>query len=205
MRHQQLWRAGIGRNGILEVETRFYFQLLGLFDLSPENLNTDRYINSSCSDRELLCSTFDPYLQEKNKASGQQCHCGVTTEYCCSPLNISWTERALVHFLPAFSDCWCYYLALFSFCFYSGPFFFVIFLNIFFPSWKQLALLLWHVILECCFSIWKEAWIWKPHGCKQVLNKQNKILGLCSLAHCTKTIWERNRCVSRAQIKCRWT
>lgn len=85
------------------------------------------------------------------------------------------------------------------------PIFLCHFFNIFFPSWKQLALLLWHVILECCFSIWKEAWIWKPHGCKQVLNKQNKILGLCSLAHCTKTIWERNRCVSRAQIKCRWT
>lgn len=87
------------------METRFDFQLLGLFASSPENLNADRNIRSSRSDRELPCSTLDPYIQDKNKASGLQCRCGVTIEYCCSPLNISWNERVLAHFLPAFSDC----------------------------------------------------------------------------------------------------
>lgn len=53
---------------------------------------------------------------------------------------------------------------------------------------------------SCCFSSWKEVWTSTPRGCKQVLNKQNKILGLCWLSYCTE---KKSKCDSRAQ-KYRW-
>jgi len=59
-------------------------------------------------------------------------------EYFCG--RKEWCEL-LYTFFACFFDCLCYCLALFSFCFYSGPFFFVIcFILWYICFWKTVGL-----------------------------------------------------------------
>lgn len=56
---------------------------------------------------------------------------------------VDWKSGVSSHtfFFACFFDCLCYHLALFSICFYSGPFFFVIYFILWYISfWKAVGL-----------------------------------------------------------------